>query len=192
MSINNKISETAIAIASLRALSYYETESALQSQDCFAEIFLPQDKQIALKDRKSRELIKQQIPKGLYEYVIARTKYFDSVSSDAIINNIEQIVILGSGFDSRAYRFQKYITNTKIFELDSKPTQEHKLSCLRRNNIEIHHNISFIPVDFETDDIINALCSYGYEKEKQTLFLWEGVTFYLTKRYGEENASFIK
>ncbi len=181
MNSNNKISETAVAIASLRALSYYETEPVLQSRDSVAEIFLPEDKRTLLKDIESRETVKRQIPKGLYEYVIARTKYFDAVCLEAIINNTRQIVLVGAGYDSRPYRFQKFNTNSKIYELDAKPTQVHKLSCLRNHNIEIPNNISFIPADFETDNIIDALCGRGYDKEKQTLFLWEGVTFYLTK-----------
>lgn len=180
MSIDNKFSETAIAIASLRALSYYETEKVRNSNDCFAEIFLPDEKQASLNNPELRGIIKKQIPKGMYEYVIARTKYFDKIYSDALNNNIEQIVLLGAGYDSRPYRFFNSIINTKIYELDAAPTQAYKLSCLKKNNIEIHQNICYTPVNFETDDPISALCSCGYEKEKQTLFLWEGVTFYLS------------
>jgi methyltransferase (TIGR00027 family) len=117
----------------------------------------------------------------MYEYVIARTKYFDNICLDAINNNIEQIVLLGAGYDSRPYRFCKSIINTKIYELDTKPTQVYKLSCLQKNNIEIHPNICYASVNFETDDPIAALCGCGYEREKQTLFMWEGVTFYLSK-----------
>jgi methyltransferase (TIGR00027 family) len=179
MSMNDKISETAIVTTSLRALSTYETDATVRSNDGLAEIFIPEDRRAALKTLSSREMIKRQIPKGMYEYVIARTKYFDGVFVDAIKNTIEQIVFLGAGYDSRPYRFHTLITDTKVFELDMKPTQDHKLACLRKNNIDIHHNISFIPIDFETDDPVDMLGRYGYDKSKQTLFLWEGVTFYL-------------
>ncbi len=180
MSMNDRISETAMAIASLRALSNYETDVTVQSHDEFAEIFLPEDRQTTLRTLNSREQIKQHIPKGMYEYVIARTKYFDGVFTDAIKYPIEQIVFLGAGFDSRSYRFHPLINTTKIFELDMKPTQDHKLVCLRRNNVAINHNVSFIPMNFETDDPIAMLCQYGYDNAKQTLFILEGVTFYLS------------
>jgi methyltransferase (TIGR00027 family) len=180
MSMNDKISETAIAIASLRALSNYETDVTVQSHDGLAELFLPEDRQTALRTLSSRENIKQHIPKGMYEYVIARTKYFDSVFVEAIQHPIEQIVLLGAGYDSRSYRFHPLLTTTRIFEVDMKPTQDHKLVCLRKNNIDIHPNISFIPMNFETDDPIRMLGQYGYDNGKQTLFLWEGVTFYLS------------
>lgn len=178
--MNDRISETAIAIASLRALSNYETDVTVQSHDGLAEFFLPEDRQTALRTLNSREQIKQHIPKGMYEYVIARTKYFDSIFVDTIQHPIEQIVLLGAGYDSRPYRFSPLITTTRIFELDMKPTQDHKLGCLRKNNVNIHPNISFIPMNFETDDPIAMLCQYGYDNAKQTLFVWEGVTFYLS------------
>ncbi len=181
MSMNDKISETAIAIASLRALSNYETDVTVQSHDEFAELFLPEDRQTALRTLNSREQIKQHIPKGMYEYVIARAKYFDGVFVDAIKNPLEQIVLLGAGYDSRPYRFHSLITTTRIFELDMKPTQDHKLACLRQHHMDIHHNISFIPMNFETEDPIAMLYQYGYDNGKQTLFLWEGVTFYLSR-----------
>ena len=181
MSMNDKISETAIAIASLRALSNYEPDATVQSHDEFAEFFLPEDRQTALKTLNSRENIKQRVPKGMYEYVIARTKYFDSVFVDAIQYPIEQIVLLGAGFDSRSYRFHSRITTTKIFEVDMQPTQDYKLGCLRQHNVAIHPNISFVPMNFETDDPITRLNHYGYDNGKQTLFVWEGVTFYLSR-----------
>ncbi|GAK53277.1 methyltransferase, putative [Candidatus Moduliflexus flocculans] len=87
----------------------------------------------------------------------------------------------GAGYDSRPYRFHALLSTTKIFELDAKPTQEHKLACLRQQNIPIHQNISFIPMNFETDDLITTLCRHGYDRQKQTLFIWEGVTFYLSQ-----------
>lgn len=179
--MNDKISETALAIASLRALSNYETDPAVQSHDELAELFLPEDRQAALRTPGSREMIRQRIPKGMYEYVIARTKYFDGVFVEAIKNTIEQIVLLGAGYDSRPYRFQTQIDHTQIFEADMKPTQEHKRECLYKHNVEIHDNISFIPMDFETDDPIEMLLQSGYDQCKQTLFLWEGVTFYLSQ-----------
>ncbi|GAK53276.1 hypothetical protein U14_04541 [Candidatus Moduliflexus flocculans] len=98
--MNDKISETAMAIASLRALANYESDAAIQSRDNLAECFLPEDRQAALKTLNSRAMIKPQIPQGMYEYVIARTTYFDSVFVEALKNSIEQIVFLGAGFNS--------------------------------------------------------------------------------------------
>ena len=125
-------------------------------------------------------MIKKAIPKGLYEYVIARTKYFDKVFIEAVKNNIDQIVFLGAGYDSRPYRFNNLILKTKIFEVDTKPTQEHKISLLHKNKIDINENIKYVSVDFEKDDLFEIISESGFNKLKKTLFIWEGVTFYLS------------
>ena len=128
----------------------------------------------------SREGLKKVLPKGLYEYVISRTKYFDELFINELTNNIDQIVFLGAGYDSRSYRFSNSIRDTKIFEVDSKPTQEYKLEVLNNNNINIHRNISYVSVNFETDNFMFLLQKYGYDTHKETLFICEGVTFYLS------------
>ncbi len=180
MSINNKTSETALGIVSLRALSNYEDNDKVNCHDDFAELFLPDDRKSLLHAENSREMIKKNIPKGLYEYVIARTKYFDDIYVEALKNDIEQIVFLGAGYDSRPYRFANLIKETKIFEVDTKPTQEHKLSLLQKNGTDTHKNVSFVSADFEKDDLLLLISKNGYVQSKQTLFIWEGVTFYLS------------
>ena len=182
MSVNSKISETAFAALLLRALSNYENSGKVKTNDFLAEAFLPEDRIAVLSDRNMREDLKKQIPKGLYEYVIARTNYFDNVFIEGLKNKINQIVILGAGYDSRSYRFNKLIGQTRIFELDSRPTQEHKISVLERNKISVHENIAFIAMDFEADDFSETLRKNNFDESLKTLFIWEGVTFYLTEK----------
>lgn len=179
-SMKERVSETAVAIASLRALSNFEPDSMVQCRDEFAELFLPEDRRGALGTPESRAIIKQHIPKGMYEYIIARTKYFDDVFVQAIDDDVGQIVLLGAGYDSRPYRLGTRANSIRIFELDTKPTQAHKIECLRTHGVDVQQNISFIPMNFETDDTIEVLSRYGYDKQRRTLFLWEGVTFYLS------------
>jgi methyltransferase (TIGR00027 family) len=109
MNEDRKPSETAIIIASLRALSNYEENENIRCNDYFAEFFLPDERRIHLKDENARAMIKKAIPKGMYEYVIARTKYFDRIFIEAVKKNSIQIVFLGAGYDSRSYRFHPLI-----------------------------------------------------------------------------------
>ncbi|MGE5582181.1 MAG: class I SAM-dependent methyltransferase [Bacillota bacterium] len=178
---NEKTSETAMITASLRALSNYEENEKVSCNDSLAEIFLPDERKTPLMDKNSRTMIKKAIPKGLYEYVIARTKYFDKVFTEALRNSTDQVVFLGAGYDSRPYRFNNLISKTKLFEVDAKPTQEHKVSLLQKNKIAINESLKYVPVDFEKDDLFKALSENGFNKLKKTLFMWEGVTFYLSK-----------
>lgn len=180
MNNNEKISETAIIIASLRALSNYEADEKFSCNDHYADLFLPDEKRIPLKDSKTREMIKKAIPKGMYEYVISRTKYFDRVFIEALQQNTEQIVFLGAGFDSRPYRFNEIINKAKIFEVDIEATQEYKKSLLR-NKLDSLEKIKYVSVNFEKTDLFSKLKEQGYNQSEKTVFLWEGVTFYLSK-----------
>ena len=62
----------------------------------------------------------------MYEYGIARTTFFDNIFIDALNKNIPQIVLLGAGYDTRAYRFAEINNTTKIIELDIETTQNRK------------------------------------------------------------------
>jgi len=177
MSINEKISETAIAVASLRALSNYESDDKFNCNDNYAELFLPDEKRIPLKDSKIRDSIKKAVPKGMFEYVISRTKYFDGVFIEAVKQNIGQIVFLGAGFDSRPYRFNELLDNTMIFEVDTEATQKYKKNLLTKS----FKNTEYVSHNFEDENLFEKLKKYGYKQSDKTLFLWEGVSFYLTK-----------
>lgn len=179
MKVREGVSETAMIMASLRALSNYEEEESLRTNDTIAECFLPKERSSLLTTKSERGKIKALIPKGLYEYVISRTKYIDRVLLDAVKNDTVQIVILGAGYDSRPYRLKNLLGNTKIFEVDAKPTQEQKISLLHKCGIEISKNITYVAVDFEKEELFKKIYESGYDAQEKTLFIWEGVTFYL-------------
>lgn len=180
MDNNNNVSQTAMLIASLRALACYEDDPQVRGVDYMAELFLPEDKRIPIKSVEVRSFIRKAIPEGLYEYVIARTKYFDGLFLSAMQQHIPQIVLLGAGYDSRAYRYAEMIQSTKIFEVDMTGTQQIKRKILKDNSVEIHPNVRFAEVDFEKDGWFNCLFDAGYQSTLKTLYLWEGVTFYLS------------
>ncbi|KAF1084450.1 putative S-adenosyl-L-methionine-dependent methyltransferase [Sporotomaculum syntrophicum] len=179
MEHTRKASETAVVTASLRALACYEDDADVRGKDELAALFLPEEKSEPLKDADFRQNIKKMIPEGLYEFVTARTAYFDDLFVTSLQAGIPQIVILGAGYDSRPYRFKNYITNTMIYEVDTLATQELKKSVLQNNGITSHENVRYVALDFEQDDLIRKLCAEGFNPALKTLFIWEGVTFYL-------------
>jgi methyltransferase (TIGR00027 family) len=178
--MSGNISETAIIVASLRALSNYEDDPYFQCLDQYAELFLPDERRIPLQDAEKRHLIKMSIPKGMYEYVISRTRYFDHIFLEALKSDFGQIVFLGAGFDSRPYRFSKLVDGTRIFEVDASSTQEYKKSILTKNEIA-NNDVVYISTNFEEGDLFKRLKENGFNQSVRTLFLWEGVTFYLTE-----------
>lgn len=182
MNNGKNISQTAMMIASLRALACYEEDPCIRGKDRMAELFLPDDKRNPLKNLEFRNMIKKMIPEGLYEYIIARTKYFDELFLQYLKLQIPQIVFLGAGYDSRAYRFENRIKNTVIYETDAPATQEEKLLILKDNDVNRHNNVLYVAVDFEKDNLFQSLCYAGFNRSLQTLFIWEGVTFYLSSK----------
>jgi methyltransferase (TIGR00027 family) len=191
--IEDKPSKTALWTTLMRAFSFREEKEGIRGQDELAEIFLPADQINALQNMDARQKIKENyFVIGVYEYVIARTKVFDRFFREVLQENFEQIVFLGAGYDSRSYRFKEILGSTKIFELDIPPTQKHKKQCLAKAGVDIPGQVSFVPINFNTESIEDALLSTDFDKNKKTFFVWEGVTFYLNAEAVDTTLKFVK
>ena len=123
--------------------------------------------------------------------LIARTAYFDGIVKEALSAHIPQIVFLGAGYDSRSYRFENLIGDTRIFEVDAPFTQERKMRLLSQAGIAIPERLTFIPIDFARDDLKSALFGAGFHRDQQTLYIWEGVTYYLPAQAVDGTFRFI-
>ena len=113
------------------------------------------------------------------ELVVARTVYFDRII-ERLAPDVEQFVVLGAGYDTRAYGGLKR-AGLRFFEVDQEATQKLKMASLARAGIQSDH-VTFVMVDFTRDDTFAKLEEAGYDPSKETLFLWEGVTLYLTEQ----------
>ena len=191
-SVQEQASGTAMWCVLMRALSAAETREGIKGGDYLAEIFLPDNQRELLKTPAQREWAVRQQPPGMYAYIIARTFYFDHIVERALQENIPQIVLLGTGYDSRAYRFQKMAKETRFFELDTLPTLQHKKELLQKANIPIPKNVIFVPIDFNKDTFEEVFFKAGYDKNKKTLFIWEGVTEYLDSKAIDTTLRFVK
>ncbi len=185
-------SGTAMATAFMRALAAHDPGIASEEKDGLAEIFLDEEHKKPLMDPVARTwVMKNRLTPGAYEFMIARTAFFDQIFRKALQAPVGQIVLLGAGYDSRPYRFGEHIQKTRIFELDQAETQQRKKDCLLRAKIPISSRIRFVPVNFETDDWGRELGSAGYLPREQTLFLWEGVTYYLSSEAVDRMLAFV-
>jgi methyltransferase (TIGR00027 family) len=116
----------------------------------------------------------------LRDLVTTRTARIDQLM-DASLGDVEQVVLMGAGYDTRAYgRFRR--PGLSFFELDKQTTQNLKKRALAEAGIDTADTV-FVPIDFEKDDTFERLAANGYDHSTGTLFLWEGVTLYL----GEED-----
>jgi methyltransferase (TIGR00027 family) len=173
--IEHNTSRTAQYTCMSRAASYLDKRPEYRCDDHIAVKLVPG----YLIPFMKIGMVRRFSPKGIYEYVIARTRYIDSVFKDAVEKDFPQILVFGAGFDSRGIRFLGTDSKTKVFELDVPITQNRKIEHLRELGIEIHPNITFIPIDFNKESPGRKLIEYGFRKNKRSLFILEGLTMYL-------------
>jgi methyltransferase (TIGR00027 family) len=113
----------------------------------------------------------------------ARIWFFDA-AVDRYLPDVAQFVILGAGFDTRAYRLPND-TRVRVFEVDSAQTQMVKRETLTKTGID-STGVTFVPADFEKEDWLARLTAAGFDPAERTLFLWEGVTMYLDREAIED------
>ena len=109
---------------------------------------------------------------------VARTRFIDDTIEE-LAPSLAQVVILGAGYDSRPYRMP-CLSGCDVFEVDHPDTQATKRSLLAGAGKMLPDHVTFVPVDFETDDLAKALLAAGYRTDTPGFFLWEGVTQYLS------------
>ena len=120
----------------------------------------------------------RQIP-GVVGGILGRTCFIDEVLREALAEGFEQVVILGAGLDSRPYRIAG-VDKSHVFELDQPATQQYKRTRLQNALDVLPSHVTFVPIDFEHQELANTLTTAGFREDVKTVFIWEGVTQYLT------------
>jgi methyltransferase (TIGR00027 family) len=178
--IENKISKTAEFTCMIRSASFYEKNPKYKSNDYIAPVLVPKFFIPVIKISPLRKLfINRFFPPGMYEYVIARTKFVDSIFQKVLNDQFDQILIFGAGFDSRGVRFAASNQKTKIFELDAPVTQEAKINQFKKRGVEIDPRVIFVSIDFNKESVEDKLLESGFKKNQKSLFILEGLTMYL-------------
>jgi methyltransferase (TIGR00027 family) len=114
-------------------------------------------------------------------WIALRTAFFDDrvrqlTSSSGVIR---QVVLLGAGFDTRAARLAR--AGVRFFEVDREETQAVKKARLAELEGYPEKSATYVTCDFERQDFLERLGGSGYRIDQPALFLWEGVTPYLTE-----------
>jgi methyltransferase (TIGR00027 family) len=106
---------------------------------------------------------------------VVRTRVIDDFVTGAVRDGCAQLVLLGAGYDTRATRLPAVASST-VFEVDHPVTQARKREALR----EVVERVRYIPVDLERDPLPPALTGAGFDPDRRTCVVWEGVFSYLT------------
>jgi methyltransferase (TIGR00027 family) len=125
---------------------------------------------------------------GLRSFVVARSRYAEDELASAWAESVRQYVVLGAGLDTFAYR--NPWPGLQVFEVDHPATQEWKRELLARAEIRVPANMTFVPVDFETQSLGERLKQSGLA-DAPAFFCWLGVTPYLTREAFDRTIAFI-
>jgi methyltransferase (TIGR00027 family) len=128
-------------------------------------------------------------PGGL-GFLVARCRYMDDTLQECVNDGIQQLVILGAGLDSRAYRFEQLKNKVKVFEVDTLASQLAKQKKLRKIFGDLPEYVTFVPVDFN-EETLQKLFDFGYNRQLKTLFISEGVVYYLTPEAVDRTLEFV-
>lgn len=108
----------------------------------------------------------------------ARTTFYDQ-ALERHLAGVDQLVVLGAGFDTRAYRLPAG-ARVRCFEIDQPKTQAFKREVLAKAGIDTQR-VTFVPANFETEDWLEKLVEAGFDPARRTFFTWESVTMYLER-----------
>jgi methyltransferase (TIGR00027 family) len=98
--------------------------------------------------------------------------------------DVEQFVELGAGYDTRTAQLQ-YDRRISCFEVDLPKIQQMKRELLHQCRVDIS-GIKFVSANFLNDNWLDNLAKAGFDSRKPTFFLWEGVTYYLSREAMEK------
>jgi len=178
----NRHSRTAIIVAVVRAL-HTGFERPIVFDDPHAGELAGPLWRIVAKSRICYWIGTKIIYKGMdpiRRQIIARARYAEDKLEAAATSGIRQYVIIGAGFDSFALRRKDLAEKLSVFELDHPASQQVKKTRLERLRLTLPGNHEFVAVDFEKQDVCEALTRSSYNPGLPAFFSWLGTVHYLT------------
>jgi methyltransferase (TIGR00027 family) len=183
----NQTSITALGIAVLRAVESEKPEDERICYDPYARRFLPGWLYASMRffivsgyaERRGR---------GVNGFLVARERCIDDyLASCLAAGGVDQVVVLGAGYDARAYRFAKL----RFFEVDHPATQKDKLERVRKIFGRLPEHVRYVAIDFNQQTLAECLEANGYDATARTVFIWQGVTYYLDPAAVDSTLAFI-
>lgn len=182
---HNPAAETATGPMVLAAIEQHEAASHRLVDDDLAELFLPARLRWLVRAARPaavRRLLINTVQRsgpGLWANLACRKRFIDD-ALEAALEDIDAVVILGAGLDTRAYRLVRR-KRIPVFEVDLPVNIARKAATVRRVLGELPLSVRLVAVDFERDDVLTAMAEHGYNTDFRVFFICEGVSQYLTE-----------
>lgn len=128
--------------------------------------------------RLTRRVFDRRYP-GYMAIILLRNRYHEDAVAQARADGIDQIVLLGAGYDTTAFRLD--FGGATVFEVDAPPTQQAKRRIVTSAGLHPRGAVVYVPCDFEHDELADALALGGFDATRPCLVAWFGVSYFLTQ-----------
>jgi len=123
---------------------------------------------------------------GLAASGLCRHRFLDEHLLGAL-PQVEQVLILGAGYDARAYRFAEAIGDRPVFEVDLPPISRRKAAIVAGEPALFRGpQVRRVEIDFQRESLDGRLAAAGFTAGAPTFVIWEGVSMYLARRAVQE------
>jgi methyltransferase (TIGR00027 family) len=192
-----KAIQTGVGVSWLKAaVMLYPKEKRL-FEDPYSEKLLPPFYKFLIVLMRSPKIFdffmksKEKSTPGVMGWMFCRFRYIDDVLKDSITKKeIETVVNLGAGMDCRAH-YIPGIESIRYFELDHPSVIKQKKAKMEKILGKLPDHVIYVPIDFEKQSLDTELKKAGYNLNSKTLFIWEGVTQYISKEANDSTLKYV-
>jgi methyltransferase (TIGR00027 family) len=172
--MDNGPSRTALATAYARAYHQIADQPAIFDDHLAVPLLgVTADELTELSTRAGDQIGAVISDRGRRLFFATRARVAEDAVAAAVAAGTRQVVILGAGLDTFAYRNQN--PDLRVFEIDHPATQAWKRDRLAAVGIDIPATLTLVPVDFETQDLAGELESAAFTRNEPAIFVWLGV-----------------
>jgi methyltransferase (TIGR00027 family) len=161
-----------------RAAHQLYDDPPLVFSDPLALRILPEEALVELREREEVERT-HPFARAMRAFMCARSRFAEDALERAVAAGVRQYVVLGAGLDT--YLGRSTHDELRIFEVDHPATQAWKRDRLERGGIHVPDTVTFVPVDFEHEDLMVKLAASGFDARMPAFCSWLGVVPYLTR-----------
>jgi methyltransferase (TIGR00027 family) len=184
--LTDRPSATAQLVTVWRALELDRPTTERIVSDEYAPAFLDAAGRAAIRAARLGRPVVQAAERldlaGVAAHVLCRHAFIDEHLLHALDDGVEQVVVLGAGYDSRAYRFARALAGRPVYEVDLPPLSRHKAAVVAsRPELFGHTSIRRVEIDFRTQSLPDRLQNKGFTAGARTFVVWEGVVPYLSE-----------
>lgn len=178
--LEDQPSQTAMATAAMRA-AHRLHDDPLLFDDPIAGDLTSESWRETLASGEIMEYFERLDLMRIVTQIVGRARFVDDRLEESLASGATQYVLLGAGLDSFAWRRPDLAEKLRVIEVDHPATQKYKRERLTEIGLPVPPNLEFLPVDFETETLDEALRRTSFDPSARTFFAWMGVVSYLTR-----------